>query len=642
MPITDAQFDAWLETDGPMVVLCEQDFGYESGGAPAIGTVYLADGPYTSGPSDSPPHTRYRSVIKEVPRLRRAIKRDQLGGKASISVSEMRLNNLDGQISFLRKKIVDGYEARFYIGHPEWSRNDFRLAFVAVAERVRCPSDAEVLVQLRDKRLLLDRQVIGNQVGGSGAEASQFLPLYWGSIFNAEAKVYDAATARFAVLSNYTGAVVNDVRDKGNTLSLSPVTVEDGASAIITVNAGTDVFTLVAHGLAVNDVVTPQSRNFIGDTWEAFAMFAGMTAKQYWVNSVPSADTFTLSDTKGGGNINVTGTTYLGPSGAGFSKGRLKRTRFYDDLANTGRIELSSSPIGRVTVDLTALNDYVLEPFAFMQFMIETYGKVTPATDVDAASFAAADVVYASKIGTVYHNYSVQARANVMDVVEALSASSFGWVGISRQGQFTCGLVDVSGIATAPHVLTLSQDDLAAGANLSLENEAPDVGRVSVAYNLNHTVQADGLADTVSIEDRRRYALQYLALQRSTAPSGTAYATNPALYHRTLVEKEPVQLGELSDYLGYGSGISLAFPTGLADEIVSDAAPHVQYLTAKARLKFYSAELGQVVRVTYPRYDMENGTNARIIGLELDLTGRTVTLEMVRQEAPATTTASHH
>lgn len=635
MPITDAQFDAWLDTDAPMVVLCEQDFGYESGGVPAVGTIYVADGDYTTGPSDSPPHTHYRQVLKEVPKLRRSIKRDGMGGRAEISFSEMKWHNLDGQVSFMRRKVIDGYEARFYIGHPEWARSDFRLAFVAVAERVRCPNDTEIVVQLRDKRLLLDRQVMGSPVGGSGPEATQYLPLLYGSCFNVEARLYDAANARYAVLSNFgAGCVVQEVRDAGVSLSKSNINV---SGATLSVNTGTEVFTQVGHGLAVNDVV--RFREYYGlGVYSDYAPFAGMTAgQQYWVASVPTADTFTLSATKGGAAINVTGSTYLG---AGTFGDRIFVRRYYDDLVNTGRIELSSSATGRVTVDLKG-GSTSSGPFTFMRDLALSWGKITSA-DVDSAAFVAGDSAYAAKIGTVYHNYAVLGRENLLDVLDRLSESAFGWVGISRLGLLTCGLVDISGIATAPHAFTLTQDDLAAGSDLALENAAVGIGRTSVLYNRNYTVQTDGVAGSVTEVNRRTYANAFGQVQRSADYSGTAYATNKAFYHRTMVEGEPVALGETSDYAFGLVGITLAYPSGIADEVVADAAPHIQYLTARARLKFFNAELGQVVRVSYPRYDMQDGANAMILDIELDLGARGVTLQMVRQEAPDTTTASHH
>mgnify|MGYP000706304540 CR=1 FL=1 len=137
MAISDAQFKAWLRTDAARTVLVEQSFGYEAAGAPAVGTIYLSDRGYNTSPMDSPPSVRYRSTIKELPKLKRSIDRRRLGGRAEISVSDLRLVNVDGALDYLLDVVLDGYECRVYLGAPEgtpgWTRADFRLAFVAVA-----------------------------------------------------------------------------------------------------------------------------------------------------------------------------------------------------------------------------------------------------------------------------------------------------------------------------------------------------------------------------------------------------------------------------------------------------------------------------------------------------------------------------
>lgn len=636
MAVTDTQFASWLATDVERVVLCELAFAYESAGAPATGTIYLSDRPYVTAPTDSPPGIRYHSVIQKLPRLRRGLDRRTLGGRAELTVSDLSLAN-DGAMDFLLDTVLDGYEARFYLGAPGWARSDFRLAFVAVAERVVAPSDTEIVVKLRDKRILMDREVIGNQVGGSGAESTQFLPNLWGSAFNLEARVYDQASAKYAVLSNYTGASAQDVRDNGSSLTSSPVTIEDGASVLITVNTGTDTFTRVAHGLSANDVVTFQARSFIGDAWAAFSPFAGVSAIQYWVIN-PTADTFQLSTTKGGAAIDVTGATYLGSSGLGFSAGRMRRRRFYDDLTNTGRVELSSSPVGRVTVDLTGATTYTLTPFAFLSYLITTYGKLTSA-DIDSAAFTAADTALDGKVTTAYTNYLVPARANLLDVVDDLSRASFGWVGQTRAGLITCGLMDVSGVASATASRTVGGSNLA-GA-VTVENEPVSFGRATVLFSPNQTIQADGLDGAVTQENRRRYAIPFLESQRSAAASGTAYSTNPFLYHKTMVEAEPVELPQLSTFLGYNSGIALGMGD-IAAEFVQDAAPHRQNINATCRLDLYDAEIGEVVRLVYPRYGMAAGVKARIYGVTLDLSAGKVELELVRQATPDITTSSRH
>lgn len=640
MAISDAQFTAWLKTDAPRVVLCELKFGYESGGAAAEGTIYFSDRPYRTEASDTPASVRYHAAMKEAPRFSRSIDRETLGGRAELTVSDLVILNQDGKFDFLLETILDGYEASFYLGAPAgtpgWSRSDFRLAFVAVAERVRAPSDEEIVVELKDKRLLLDREVIGDQVGGSGPQSTQYLPLLWGSHFNVTAHLYDAATDEYAVLSNYTGAVTYDVRDKGLSLAEPSVTVRSNPFTLITVDAGTDVFTATGHGLSVNDVVYFEQDLGLGGGYVPFAPFAGMTSgQQYWVVSAPTADTFTLSETKGGASIDVTGATYLGNTGAG-TTGRMRVRRWYDDLANTGRIELSSTPAGVVTVDVLAVATYMLTPYAFLKYLIETYGNVE-ASDIDSASFTAADTALDAKVSVGYVSFSVPVRANLLDVLDVNVRSVFGWYGQDRTGQITCGLVDVSGIAAATADHTLRSTDIM--EPLSVENEPPRIGRVNVEYGFNHTVQTDGLAETVATEDLAEFSSRYRYTQRSTAPSGTAYSTNKFAYHKTLVEGEPRPAAEM-DITRYG--IDTAIPiSDYANEVAADEAPVRQFIEAKVGLDFYAVELGDVIEVTYPRFGFDAGVNARVIGIDVDLTGENVTLQMVRQFTPDITTSAH-
>lgn len=629
MTITNAQFEHWLHAQTARVVLCEMDYAFESAGTLATGTIYLADRSFRTRPDDSPANVNYRAAVRQIPKLRRGLDRKTLGGRAELQVADLVLDNADGELDGLLEAILDGREVRFYIGSPEWARSDFRLAFVAIAERVTAPDESKLVVKLRDKRLLLDREVIGNQVGGSGAEANQFLPIVYGSSFNLPARIYDAATATWSVLSNYTtNALAYDVRVAGLTLQKADVSV---SGATLTVDTGTETFTLASHGLAVDDVVRFREDQGLGVTND-FAPFAGMTSgQQYWVISAGfTVDDFRLSLTKGGSAINVTGSTYLG-AGA-FGEFMLVR-QFYDDLKNTGRIQLSSSATGTVTVDVK--NGGASGPFTFIEDFITSYGK-TSASDLDSAAFSAADTAYSAKIGAPYHNFTLQNRENLLTIIESLSRAAFGWIGQTRAGLITCGLMDLSGIATATATRTLGRGDIAPASGIQVENDPVGFGRASVLYNKNQGPQTDGLVAAVTETDRRRYALPFLETQRSDAPTGTAYSTNPDLYHRTMVEAEPTELGELTDFVFALAGLTLAFPTDIANELVADAAPHRQFILAPCGIEQYDAEIGDVVQITYPRYGMGSGVNARVYGVTLDLTAWRVDLELVRIVAPST------
>lgn len=641
MAISDTQFSAWLRGDRPREVLVELDFGYQSAGAPAVGTIYVSQRGYVTSPTDTPASVRYHAALARAPRIRRSIDRRTLGGAAQLTVTDLVLDNRDGRFDFLLEIVLDGYECRVYLGAPRgtagWSRADFRLAGVAVAERVFASGESEITVKLKDKRLLLDREIIGDQVGGTGADATQFLGLYWGGYhFNVEAKLFDSATATYKVLSNYAGALAVDVRDKGG--SLRDSTGGWGAtSSNTTVNAATDTFTKTAHGLAVNDVIFFADPVVVGSTYTYWGPFPGMSARPYWVKTVPSADTFTLSATKGGATLDITGTTW---SDTGLGVLSVIRQRFYDDLDATGKIILSSSAIGRVTVDLMTDVTYAQMPFGFLEYLVETYGNVE-ASEIDSAAFTDADVALDAKISVGYTNYSVPVRENLLDVLDEICSSVFGWYGATREGLITCGLVDVSGIAAASHTRTLERKNLAKGAQIAVENDIVGPGRLSVEFGTNHTIQSDGLLDgpTVTEDQRRQFASRYLNAQRSSAPSGTAYSSNKPAYHRTMVEGAPRPAAEMSTTI-FGSDGALPIDN-YADELVADAAPMRQFITAPCRLDFFDVELGDVVQIDYSRFGL-SGVNARVIGVDLDVSAGVVTLDLIRQVSPDITTSSYH
>lgn len=87
-----------------------------------------------------------------------------------------------------------------------------------------------------------------------------------------------------------------------NELAKSPAPVNSqavfaGAVKPVTGAAATNIFTSAAHGLAVDDVV--RFTAITGGTGAAIDT-------NYWVITVPDANTFTLSATKGGSALDIT------------------------------------------------------------------------------------------------------------------------------------------------------------------------------------------------------------------------------------------------------------------------------------------------------------------------------------------------
>lgn len=639
MTISAAQFAAFLADSGKQkVVLAEMKFAHESAGNVAEGTVYLSMGKYATRQTDSPPNQPYRNRIKKLPTITRSItaaRPEDDDRRSDVAVSVMELANDDGALDFLLKKIVDGREIAFYVGAPEgtpgWSRADFRRVALVVMERINGSRDGRTLyVELRDKRLLLNHEIQGDQVGGSGPESTTYLPLLFGSQFNVEAKIYDATTNEYAFCSNSAAtATVQVVRDGGLSLTKPAVSVGSVMLPLISVNAGTDLFTLAGHTLAANDVVW-FSRG-AGGPQVANAPFAGMTAGQrYWViASGLTANDFRLSATKGGATIDVTGATYSG------GDGDFMNVQRWFHNTTTGRIQLSANPAARVTLDVLVHSAFTTSPFAFAKYLIETYGNVT-AGEINAAAFTAADAALDAKITLPFMNFSVYPRENLADVLDRVMAACFGWYGQDASGLITCGLIDVSGIAgaTASHELD-EADVLEPG--LEVENLPPGYARVNIENNLNHTVQGDGLLAGVGPEDLRIYASPYRSVGRSAAPSGTAYATNKPLYHKTMAEGGPVRQVDFTTNQ-YGNDVPILFGD-YPGEIVADQAPMMQLVRGARDVLAHDWDPGDIVAIDYSRYDL-GGVNGLLIEHELDLDRLEVRLTMLRQFTPDLTAAN--
>lgn len=647
MAISDAQFAAFVKTKGPRLILAEVDFAYEAAGAPALGTVYLANRKYATQPGELPANQRYRDVIMGSAGFRRALDVASLGGVASFSVSELSLANADGALDFMAQLVVDGHEVRFYLGDPGWARADLRLVLVAIVERVVC-DEMKVTLKLRDNRLLLDKEIKGDPVGGSGPDATKYRPILFGSHENVSAAglLYDAATNEYAVISNYAGVstAVVDVRDNGVSLRSAGST---WTSANTTANAGTDVVTHVAHGFSVDDVVFFRVGAPGVDTrYTGFTIrgpFGGFPSGPVWVKSVPTPDTVTFSLTRGGATLDITATVW-NPSGGGADL-EMIRQRWYDNSRTNGRIQLSASPAGELTYDIynfdaisTPSGGFLINqslPFNLAMGLAAGWGGVDYENlDLDAAT--AADAALDAKVGVGYTSLAVLGRRNLIAVLGDLLDSVFGWYGQDNLGQLTVGLLDPSGLAAATPTRTISANEPLDG--VTCENVAPTVSRVNVSYAPNHTVQGGELSSAISDELRTKYSSEYGAVQRSTAPTGTAYATNKPLYHLTMTEGAPKGASMNTSTF---SSVSTAPLADYADEIVADRAPHLQVFRFALDLRAYDWNLGEVVRITYPRFGLDAGKNCRLVGVGVDLLGDRVDIELLAQTTPDYLTASY-
>lgn len=638
-------FTLWMRRRGKdRVLLVELDHAVESGGALATATFYFSCGKYATQPGDTPASTPYIDCVDSAGMSQQI---DISSRRASSSFKELVLSNKNGLLDDVRKAVVDGYECRFYSGDASWARADFQQIGSATAELIFSNCD-ELRVRLRDKRLLIDREIKGSVMGGAGPNATKSLPILIGFAENVDLSglLYDATTFEYSVLSNYSATPgltlgVADVREAGLSLRRA---VEIWTSVNTTVNIATDVVNHPGHTLNVDDVVW---FTILATTNPVFPLnsavrpftYAGV-GEQMWVTSInaPNPGDVTFSLTKGGANINWTVATW-NPDFAGASLQMIPQ-RWFDSTATNGRIRLSAKASGRITAD--PLN-YISRagfpavdpdhPFATAGRIIQIYGgtAINTGSTVGIGTFTDADDALDAKVGVPLMSLWLPERANLFNVLDAWFAAIFGWYGQSETGRVIAGVLDVSGIATATPDFTLSEGEIFDG--IEVENLPVSISQAKVQYEVNHTVQADGLSEAAALTDalRTKYSTAFGKVQESTAPAGTTYAANKPLYHRTMTP-EPARTIDMRD----------SFPDGLtgnplgayADEIVADAAPHLCLLRCLVGLDKWSWRPGKIVQVTYPRYDFDNGRNAKIVGLAPDWIGGSIELTLLFQDIP--------
>lgn len=613
MTISGAQFSAWLATDAERTILCEIDFAYESAGAPAESTIYLANRPYTTRPTDSPASTRYRAVISKAPVLDRKVNPDTLGGITQVSVGELELVNVDGELDALMSLVIDGREVRLYLGDRAWARADFRLVTVGLAE-VASGDDSRLVIQIRDQRLLLDKTIAGAVVND---ERRKPIVLGWnGSVggFSIEPVVKNAATLEYYVIDNYVGSVVQGVYDNGVTLDSGGIF--SGDNAAITANAGTETITRVAHGLAIDDVVHFTVTSDI---------FAGLAANtQYWVISAGfTADNFRLSTTKGGSAVDITGTSFSGTIAC-------NRRRYYDNSAADGTIKLSSSPTGRLTADVVGYSPTQSigsgATGELLQSMLVDYGGVYVG-NIDSTSFENVDGSLTA--GQLAAGRVVLERENLLGVLEDIARVAQVCFGPDHEGVFRAFRIDLSGLAAATATRTLQRSDVT--GSVSVTNAREIVGTVALRSQKNEQPLTFGeIGVSVGVSDRRILSTQYREVAESTAPSGTSYATNWQGFHTTAIRREVA-----GAFAATGADLVAA-----ADEILGDQKPHIRTVQLETDLRAYEWLLGEVVALTYPRYGMSGGVNFRLIGVQTDLNADRCRLTLIARFAPAVTSAS--
>lgn len=607
--MTEADFLRFLRGSKSLAVLAEIEFAYESAGAQTTGTIRLANcvDAISGG-------TKYHDCIVGTPDLERAIDLKKLGGRGARTVGSVTVNNNDGAFDWLLDVIIDGRDCEILIGGQGWARADFRTLGVGVVASVKEANDGPIVIELRDKNFWLDDTVTGGAIG-SGPNAGKPKPILMGWVQNFDIGPYlldgTALTYYFNDFAQIGYTAVIEVRDAG--VSLTTGFLFAFTSASMSVNTGTDTFTYASHGLAVNDVIVFTNAG-------SLSMFTGVSVSvQYWVKSVPTANTFTVSATNGGATLDVTGAVMSGT-------GNVYRYRYFVD-ATAATIQLSSSPSGRVTIDMVGQDAGgeigQTAPHSIFKYLLKHYSQLS-ASDYDSTAI---DALATAETSLIFYGRAVLDRENLLTLLDEIAFATQSWYGWDSAGVLTVGKLALATLSAATPDDTIDSDRDIVG-EVSAENLALPFGRVFIDDVKNVVVQTDGLAGAVSATNRAKWSKQFQYREQSTDPGTTGYLANWWDYHLTAIDSAPMPMNILSG-------------STAATDTLGLFAPWTRVHRCTVGLHKYALNPGDCVTLTYPRYGLSAGKNCRVISVKPRVTDRVVDLVLVRQATPDYTTASH-
>lgn len=270
-----------------------------------------------------------------------------------------------------------------------------------------------------------------------------------------------------------------------------------------------------------------------------------------------------------------------------------------------GFIRLGTAPSGTVTADIQGDNTTAFSvTTADIVRKVLTRSVLDDPDDLYLPSFVAANVANSSEVG---YYVGQDDTTTVADVIAHLMRGVGGWGGFRRSGKFEVGIfLTPTGAIPAAH---FDRIDISEMRRDRLPNAlSPPPYRFRVGWQHNYTVQTD-LAGSVSAT-RKGFLAE--AARYAEASDETIKTDHPFAQDR-----EPV----------------VSFFRDQADAQTEADRLLALYRSTKALYRFkvgvqpFALDLGDVVNVTYPRWDLTVGRNLRIV--EMSENARDNTIELV-------------
>jgi hypothetical protein len=236
MPISDAQYTAWLRADNQRRVVLVEAEAFSAG---AVVTRYMSTHGFVTTPSDTPASTGYDDIVLDVPWVRSQLA-EAFRGRSLIGYGDIDIDNSSGVRDAWLTDAWDGRPVRLFLGDPAWPKADFRQVFSGTLEDIQARDSATLTLRMRDRQALLNVPACTTLIGGTDTNKDRRRPICYGECKNVAPMLIDAAARTYAVHDGQIHAVdavyVNGSATGGYTanLTLGTITLTGALTGTIT------------------------------------------------------------------------------------------------------------------------------------------------------------------------------------------------------------------------------------------------------------------------------------------------------------------------------------------------------------------------------------------------------------------------
>lgn len=295
-----------------------------------------------------------------------------------------------------------------------------------------------------------------------------------------------------------------------------------------------------------------------------------------------------------------------------------------------GTLELNASPAGLITCDVDSITA------ANQRTVSDTFDRLVGAR----GGFSAAGLYFGPHPTFVIDDVddypigmSIGDARNIIDLLADLTESANCFAAIRRDGQFTYGRLkpyDIASFGLDP--VNIVEDDIVPRTAFDLEHLTPEYYQYQAYAHKNWTVQSSLSAilnpdEQARFQRKGQYALQQLV-------GGLTYADAPELYHKTLSVSPPIET-----LISIEDDADIVALTQWMETRRAMFLPWLEIATVSLPLganpdepaMFYALELGDVTRVTLPRFGYDAGVLFQAISVGINLSKARVAIRMVRK-----------